>query len=104
MAEIKEDARYDAFFQRVLVDRDAARPKMPGRIDMRAAMVGHRDEHRGKPVDIAGVGKGILVVLPDAMDDGRMAGIGRSAMMEFAAEVDDFHEILAFEREGRGGP
>jgi hypothetical protein len=69
---------------------------MPGRVDMRAGMIRHRDERRRKAVHIAGIGERILMALPDAMDQGRVAGIGRGAVVELAAEVDDFSS--------RGGP
>src|SRR5206468_3128345 len=42
------------------------------------------------PVDVAAVGKGFLVALPDPVDDRRMAGIAWRAMVKLAAEVDDF--------------
>src|SRR5262249_15479018 len=59
---------------------------------MRAAMVGHRDEHRRQPPHIVRVRQCILMVLPHAVNDRRMAGIARRAVIELAAEVDDFHE------------
>ena len=93
MAQVDADAGHDAFFQRVLVDRDAARAEMPGRVDMGAAMIRHRDEHRRQPIDVSRIGKRLLVVLPHAVDDRRMTGIARGAMIEFAAEVDDFHRV-----------
>ena len=91
--QVDADAGHDAFFQRVLVDRDAARAEMPGRVDMGAAMIRHRDEHRRQPIDVSRIGKRLLVVLPHAVDDRRMTGIARGAMIEFAAEVDDFHRV-----------
>src|SRR5580698_2170637 len=56
---------------------------------MGAGVVGHRDEHRGQPVHIAGGSVGFLMRGPDAVDDRRMAGIGRRLVIELAAEVDD---------------
>jgi hypothetical protein len=40
---------------------------------------------------IAGLDKGVFVGLPDAVHDGRVAGIARRAMIELSAEVDDLH-------------
>ena len=91
VAQIDADTRYDAFLQRILVDRYAALAEMPGRVDVGAGMVDHRNEHRGKSVHIAGLGKGFLVGLPDAMHDRRMAGIAWGAVIEVAAEIDDLH-------------
>jgi hypothetical protein len=31
------------------------------------------------------------MVLPDTVDQGRVAGIGRGAVVELSAEIDDFH-------------
>src|SRR3954447_19446385 len=41
---------------------------------------------------MAGLDKGFLVGLPDAVDHGRMAGVGRRTMIKLTAEVDDLHE------------
>src|SRR5665647_2392044 len=82
----------DAVFERIFVDRLAGLVEMPGRVDVGAGVVGHRDEHRGKPVHIAGGDEGLFVRGPDAVDDGRMAGIGRGLVVELAAEVDDLHD------------
>ena len=62
---------------------------MPGRVDMGAGMVHHRDEHRCQPVHITGLGKGFFVGLPDPVHDRRVAGIARGAVIELSAEVDD---------------
>jgi hypothetical protein len=32
--------------------------------------------------------------LPDAVDDGRLAGIARRAVIELAAQIDDSHDGL----------
>src|ERR1700755_126019 len=92
MLQVEADAGHDALLERILIDRDAARTEMAGRIDMRAAMGGHRDENRRQTPPIVRVRQRVLVVLPHAVDDGRVAGIARRAMIELAAEVDDFHE------------
>src|SRR5262245_20838133 len=63
---------------------------------MGAAMVGHRDEHRGQPPHAAGVHEGFLVGLPDAMHDRRVAGIGGRAVIELAAEIDDLQRVSPF--------
>jgi hypothetical protein len=41
---------------------------------------------------IAAIGEGFLVGLPDAVDDGGMAGITGRAVVELTREVDDLHE------------
>src|SRR6185312_12817415 len=94
IAQVETDARHDAFFERILIDRNAVRTEMPRRVDMRAAVIGHRDEHRCQPPDIAGGGKRIGMVLPYAVDDGRMSRVARGTVIELAAEVDDLHESL----------
>jgi hypothetical protein len=64
---------------------------MPGCVDVGAGVVDHRNEHRGKSMYIAGLGKGFLVGLPDAVYDGRVAGVAWGAVIEFSAEIDDLH-------------
>ncbi len=80
--EIQADAGHDAFLQRIFVDRNAAFAEVPGRVDMGAGMVAHRDEHRRQPPYVAGLDEGVLVRLPQAVNDGRVAGIDRRALME----------------------
>ena len=92
MAQVEADAGHDAFLERIFVDRDALLAKVPGRIDMGAAVIGHRDEHRRQSPDIAGVGQRVGVVLPHAVHDRGMSGIAGRAVIELAAEIDDFHE------------
>src|SRR6202043_3515598 len=103
MAEIDADARHDAVLQRIFVDRLAASVEVPRRVDVGAGVVGHRDEHRGKPVHVAGFGERVFVGLPDAVDDGRMARIARGAVVELTAEIDDLHDWYPSKRDGLDG-
>ena len=43
------------------------------------------------PCTLPDLDERLLVGLPDAVDDGRMARIARGAVVEFAAEIDDLH-------------
>ncbi len=45
-----------------------------------------------RPVHAAGIGIGFFVGLPDAVDGGRVAGITRSAVVEFTTKIDDLHD------------
>ena len=81
MAQVDADARHDTVLKRIFADRLAPPVEMPGRIDVGAAMVGHREEHRRQAVHVAGIGKGLFVGLPDAVDDRGMAGIARGAVV-----------------------
>ena len=92
VTEIDADARHDAVLQRVFVHRLAVPAEVARRVDVGTGVVRHRDEHRGKPVHLAGFGERFLVGLPDAVDDGRMARIARGTVVEFTAEIDDLHD------------
>src|SRR3569832_797561 len=92
MPQVDADAGHDALLERILIDGFAALVEMQGSIDMGAAVVGHGEIHRGEPVHLAAVRKGFLVRLPRTVDDGRVAGIARRAVIKLAAEVDDLHE------------
>src|SRR5689334_23154245 len=65
-------------------------PAGPKCRDMRAAVVGHRNEHRRQPPDVGFLHRA-GVVLPHSVDDRGMSGIARGTVIELAAEVDDFH-------------
>src|SRR5262249_38108847 len=91
MAQVDADARHDAVFERILVDRCAAHAEMARRIDVRAAMVGHREKHHHIAVDVSGIDEGLLMRLPDAVDDWRLPWIAWRAVVEVAAEIDDAH-------------
>jgi hypothetical protein len=97
VAEIDADARHDAVLQRIFIHRLAIAAEVPRRVDVGAGVVRHRDEHRGKPVHLAGFGEGFLVGLPDAVDDWGMARIGRSALIELTTEIDDLHAWASVE-------
>ena len=71
------------------------------RVDVRAAVVGHGEEHHAVALDVAGFGERLLVGLPDAVDDGRLARIARGAVIKLAAEIDDFHGRPPVDLEGR---
>jgi len=74
-------------------DRDAARAKMPGRIDVGAGVVGHRDEHRRQSVDVFWTRRNASSwFFQDAVDHGAdgpdrsQTGDGGSRL-----EIDDLH-------------
>ena len=92
VAQVKADARHDAVRKRIFVDRRASLVEMARRVDVGAAMVGHRKIHRRQAVHVAAVGKRLFVGLPDAVNDRGMPRIGRGAVVELTAEVDDLHE------------
>src|SRR5690348_15146771 len=91
MAQVDADARHDAVLQRILIDRRSAGAEMARRIDMRAAVVGHGEEHHAVAVHAAVLRLRLLVRLPDAVDDRWLARIARRAVIELAAQVDDLH-------------
>jgi hypothetical protein len=91
MAQVDADARHDAVFKRILVDRYAVHAEVARRIDVCAAVVGHGEEHHHVAVDVSGIDEGFFVRLPDAVDDRRLAWIIRCAVIEVAAEIDDAH-------------
>src|SRR6266851_4070385 len=93
----------DAIFQRIFVHRLAAFVEVPGRVDVGAGVVGHRDEHRRKPVHVAGFGERVFVGLPDAVDDGGMARIARGAVVELTAEIHDLHDWYPLRRDSADG-
>ena len=94
MAQIDTDSGNNAVLERILVDRCAFNAEMPRSVQMRAAVVGHREIHHGIAVDVSGVGECLFMGFPDAVDDRRLARIGRRAMMEFPAQVDDSHQKI----------
>jgi len=83
--EIEADAFHIAIFEWILVDRCPALSEVAGSIDVRAAMVGHGDEHHAVALNVTRFGKRLLVGLPDAMNDGRLSRIGRGAVIELPA-------------------
>ena len=89
--EIDADPFHIAVLQRILVDRGRLRPEVARRVDMRAAVVGHGEEHDAVAMDVPGVGIGLFVRFPDAVNDRRLSRIGRSPVIELAAQVDDSH-------------
>ena len=84
MPQVDADAGHDAVLERILVDRHALLAEVARRIDVRAAMIRHREEHHGVAVHVAGLGEGFLVRLPDAVDDGRLPRIARRAVIKLA--------------------
>jgi len=98
VAQINADAWHDTLLQRILVDRYAALAEMPWRVNMRARVVRHRDEHRRKSINVFGIGERFLVSLPHAVHDGGMAGVARRAVIQLTAEIDDFHGRNLFKR------
>ena len=92
--QVKADAGHDAVLEGIFVNGHAAASEVTRCIDVRSAMVGHGEIHDAVAVHIAGIGKSLLMRLPNAMDDGRLARIARRAMVEFAAEVDNAHVVL----------
>jgi hypothetical protein len=84
VAQVDADAANDAVLQRVFVDRHALFAEVARRIDVRAAVIGHRDEHDAVAVHVARLGKSLLVGLPHAVDDRRLARIARRAVIELA--------------------
>ena len=91
VAEIDADARHDAVLERIFVDRRAGDAEVARRVDVGAAVIGHREEHHAVALDVAGIGERLLVGLPDAVDDGRLARIARGAVVELTAQIDDLH-------------
>src|SRR5690606_37476106 len=91
VAQIEADAGHDAMLQRVAVDRRSLLAEMARRVDVGAAVVGHREEHHAVAVNVAGIGERLLVGFPDAMDHRRLARIARRAVIKLPAEVDDLH-------------
>jgi hypothetical protein len=85
MPQIDADALDDAILQWVFVDRRAGFAEVPRRVDMGAAVVRHGKEHHAIALDVSRLGKGLVVGLPDAVDDRRLSRIGRRAMIEFPA-------------------
>ena len=53
-------------------------------------MIRHGDEHDAVALNVSGFDKGLLVSLPDAVNDGRLSRIGRGSMIEFPAQIDRF--------------
>jgi hypothetical protein len=81
----------DAADYTMTVDAGVVLAEMAGGVDMGAAVIGHAEEHNRVAVDVAGVGEGLLMALPHAVDDRRLARIGGRAMIEFPGLVNDFH-------------
>ena len=94
MAEVDADARDDAVLERIFVDRRAGDAEVTRRVHVRAAVVGHGEEHHAVALDVAGVGECLLVGLPDAVDDGRLARIARGAVVELTAQIDDLQDSV----------
>src|SRR3974390_2928374 len=94
MAQIEANSLHVAIFERVLIDRGPVLAEVARRIDVRAAMIRHGDEHHAVAVDVAGFRKGLFVGLPDPVNDRRLSRIGRRSMIEVPAQVDDSHFFL----------
>src|SRR5262249_49107941 len=77
--------------QRVAVDRHAGLAEVARRVDVRAAVVRHGEEHHAIALNVAGLGKGFFMALPYAMDDWRLSGIGGRPVIKPPAQVDDPH-------------
>jgi hypothetical protein len=91
VAQIDADARHDAVLQRILVDRHPRFAEVARRIEVRAAVIGHRDVHHAVAMHVARLGERLLVRLPHAMDDRRLPRIARGAVIKLAGEIDDAH-------------
>src|SRR5262249_16445836 len=87
--QVDADGRYDAVLERIFVDRRAGLAEVARRVDVRAAVVRHGEIHHAVALHVAGVDEGLLVRLPDAVNDRRLSRIARRAMIELAAQVDD---------------
>src|SRR6185295_4845015 len=99
--QVKADPWHDAVLKRILVDGYAGAAEVAGCVDVRSAMVGHGEIHDAVAVHVAGIGKGLLMRFPNAMDNGWLARVARRAMVELAAEVNDAHGGLHLAGAGR---
>src|SRR5262249_1314371 len=78
-----------AVLQRIFVDGCAALAEVARRVDVRSAVVRHREKHHGISLYIARIDERFLVRLPYPVDDGRLSRIGRRTVIKIPAQIND---------------